>query len=111
MQEGRPGKLSELPRNEDNSRISFFIPRGTKHYMDTRKCQRRNFVPHRNTRNIDPLIWRRTYHEQLRDISRIIGRTLNDNISNPIDCDNDYIFNKISAMVFQSSSKYISPYI
>ena len=111
MQKGRPGKLSELPRTEDNSKISFFVPRRNRGYVDTRKCQRPNFIPRRDTGNTNPLVWRDAYTEQLRDICRIIGRIVDDKLMNDIDWKDDQIFNMISNMVFNSSSKYIPPHI
>ena len=78
--------------------------------LDTRACERPNYIPHRTPANSNRKEWEDAYAEQLSDIDRIIRSVVGDTYPGerlPSDAQTD---NALSRLIYHCSSKYITPY-
>lgn len=76
-----------------------------------KKCQISNYIPHNKPKNINREKWHNSYKNAIIDIYKIIDNSLSTNFpSNNITWDNISI-NNLSILLYESSSKYISPYL
>ena len=106
------GKIIELPISEYDGQPIKVLPISRRsQLLDNRKCQRPNFIPRRHDGFNDENEWGESYHEQLRDINRIIRIEIQKKFLDlEIDLDDNYIFTNLTKLIYKSSSKYIPPF-
>ena len=81
------------------------------HY-DTRRCNRRNFVPNRHVGNVKPEVWEETYREHITDIYRIVRRVIEKEFPDiKINWENTQNIDYLIKLLFYSSSKHIPDYM
>ena len=112
-------KLTEFNGNYDgNSDRYEYIPvpiitnSSIDGCYDTRRCNRRNFIPNRHVGNVKPEIWRETYGEHITDIYRVIRRIIEQEFPNiKINWENTQNIDYLIKLLFYSSSKHIPDYM
>jgi endo-1,4-beta-D-glucanase Y len=112
-------KLTEFNGNYDgNSDRYEYIPvpiitnSSIDGFYDTRRCNRRNFIPNRHVGNVKPEIWRETYGEHITDIYRVIRRIIEEEFPNiKINWENTQNIDYLIKLLFYSSSKHIPDYM
>lgn len=102
--------LTENSRTETIKRYNkpeSTVPYRTKY----RKCTIPNYIPHKTPRNINGERWHNSYNKYLIEMFQICQNIINEELpKNNINYSNK-TFNVFSYMIYQSSSKYISPYL
>lgn len=76
-----------------------------------RKCTIPNYIPHRTPRNTNKENWNKSYRKQLIEMFMICQNIINDELPNHKITSDNKQFNIFSHMIYNSSSKYISPYL
>lgn len=86
-----------------------YIPRPITTYP--KKCTIPNYIPHRTPRNINREYWHNVYNRELIDMFKIVIDIFENELPEyKIKWDN-HIFNKFSILIYNASSKYISPHL
>ena len=109
-----PGKtVSNLPTSPDDDMSTSVIPtiiRPT--YKQHRKCERYNYIPHRNPNYNNRDEWSYAYDSHLYTMYRIVRRMIENMYPKvSIDWNDPKYYRAFNKLIYNCSSRYITPYI
>jgi len=76
--------------------------------MNSKLSEWGTFFPHVKNDFVSRFVWHECYEEQIIDIFNIIKNIIKNRYTNKINWDSNKLFNDISILIYNCSSKYIS---
>lgn len=107
-------KVEHKKNEELNEKIEKYIPKPNTKLLCTdylKKCQIPNYIPHNKTKNINREKWQNNYSYPLIDMHTIVSDIMYYNFPNHKISRNNKSFNNLAKIIYNCSSKYISPYV